>query len=179
VGPRANEARSEILQLCELDLQLAFVTARALREDIEDQAGSVDDTSVKRTLKIALLRRRKRVVEDDDVDVVRLAREAQLLGLTAADEHGGIGTGTATGEGDSWMGTRALREQAEFFETGFEIDLTEVDADKRCVDQIGGCQNEAAGLCRLRTTLDRPRREVRMIRNPGGNSPDGQARQSR
>jgi hypothetical protein len=29
-----------------------------------------------------------------------------------------------------------LCEQTEFFETGFEIDLTEVDADKRCVNQI-------------------------------------------
>jgi hypothetical protein len=29
-----------------------------------------------------------------------------------------------------------LCEQTEFFETGFEIDLAEVDADERCVDQI-------------------------------------------
>ena len=34
------------------------------------------------------------------------------------------------------MGTRTLCEQTEFFETGFEIDLAEVDADERCVDQI-------------------------------------------
>jgi hypothetical protein len=29
-----------------------------------------------------------------------------------------------------------LCEQAEFFQTGFEIDLAEVYADERCVDQI-------------------------------------------
>jgi hypothetical protein len=37
-----------------------------------------------------------------------------------------------------------VREQAEFFETCFEVDFSEVDADKRCVDQIGMRQNEAA-----------------------------------
>ncbi len=34
------------------------------------------------------------------------------------------------------MSARTLGEQTEFFETGIEIDLSEVDADKRCVDQI-------------------------------------------
>ena len=111
-----------------------------------------------RLLQITLLRRRKRVIEDDDFDVVRLAREAQFFGLAAADEHRGIGTLTASGEGDGGMGARALREQAEFFETGFEIDFAEVDADKRCVDQIGGFQSEAAGLARRGTTLGRPQK---------------------
>jgi hypothetical protein len=130
-------------------------------------------------LQIALLRRRESVIEDDDFDVVRLARETQFFSLAAADEHLGIGTGPASGEGNERIRTRALREQTEFFETGFEIDLTEVDADKRCVDQIGGYQSEAAGEDRQRATLRRPRREVRTVRNPGGNSPDGLARLSR
>jgi hypothetical protein len=34
------------------------------------------------------------------------------------------------------MGARTLCEQTEFFETGFEIDLAEIDADERGVDQI-------------------------------------------
>src|SRR6185295_10583710 len=37
VRPAANEARGQVLEAGELDLQLAFVRTRALREDIEDE----------------------------------------------------------------------------------------------------------------------------------------------
>ena len=136
VSPRANEPSRKILQLRELDLELAFVAARALREDIEDEARSIDHAAIQRDFEIALLRGCERVIEDDEFDVVRFALQAKLLDLAAADEHFGIGTRTAAGERDGGMGTRTLCEQTEFFETGFEIDLAEVDTDERCVDQI-------------------------------------------
>ena len=87
-------------------------------------------------LQIALLRRRESMIENDEFDVVRFAREAQFFDLAAADEHLGVGTGTAAGERDGGIGARTLGEQTEFFKAGFEIDFAEVDADKRCVDQI-------------------------------------------
>ena len=152
------------------------MAAGALRKNIEDETGAINHAPVKRLLQIALLRRRESVIENDEFDVVRLTGKTQFFGLAAADKHLGIGTGPAPGEGDYGIGARALREQAEFFQTGFEIDLTEVDADKRCIDQIGGYQNKAAGSNRQRATLRRPRTGVRTVRNPGGNSPDGQAR---
>ena len=158
VSPRANQPRRQILQLRELDLQLAFVAAGALREDIENEAGAIDHTPIQRLLQIALLRRRERVIENDEFDVVRFARETQFFGLAAADEHLGIGARPAAGERDDGIRARTLREQAEFFETGFEIDLAEVDADKRCVDQIGGCSK---------------------LKRPASNSPTGDVRRPR
>lgn len=128
VGPGADQPRRQVLQLRELHLQLAFVAARALREDVEDQAGAIDHAPVQRALQIALLRGRERMIEDDDVDLVRVAGEAQFLGLAAADEHRGVGARTSSGEGDCGMGARAGSKQAEFFETGFEIGLAEIDA---------------------------------------------------
>lgn len=150
VSPRANQPGRQILQLRELDLQLAFVAAGALREDIEDQARAIDHAPVQRLLQIALLGGRECVVEDDDFDVVRVAREPQFFGFAAADEHLGIRAGTTTGEGDGGTGSRAGGKKTEFFETGFEIGLAEVDADERCVDQIVGCQDKAASIGRSR-----------------------------
>lgn len=71
VSPRAHEPRGNVLQLREFHLKLAFMATGALRENVEDEAGAVDDAPVKRSLQIALLRGRQRVIEDDDVDVIR------------------------------------------------------------------------------------------------------------
>src|SRR5436190_496519 len=43
VMPQSSEARQEILQLRELDLQSAFPTSRPLRKNIQDQLRSVED----------------------------------------------------------------------------------------------------------------------------------------
>jgi hypothetical protein len=123
--------------LRKLDLQLAFMAASALGEDVEDETRPVDHAAFERGFQIALLRGRESVIENDQFDVIRHAREAQLFHFPAADEHLRVGTGTAACQGDGGMSARTLCEQTEFFETGGEIDLSEVDADKRCVDQIG------------------------------------------
>jgi hypothetical protein len=57
VGPPANEPRGKMLELSELDLHLTFVAAGALRKDIEDQAGAIDDAAVEMLFEIALLHR--------------------------------------------------------------------------------------------------------------------------
>ena len=43
-----DEPRHRVLQLRELDLQLAFARARAPREDVEDQLRAIDDLPVER-----------------------------------------------------------------------------------------------------------------------------------
>jgi hypothetical protein len=67
VGPAAHQARGHVLELGQLDLQLAFVRTRALGEDVEDQAGAVDDAALGELLEVALLHRRERVVDQDQV----------------------------------------------------------------------------------------------------------------
>src|SRR5712664_1224721 len=43
VGPHPREARQQILELRQLDLQLRLVAARARREDVENDLGAVHD----------------------------------------------------------------------------------------------------------------------------------------
>jgi hypothetical protein len=68
-------------------LQLALGRACALREDVEDECASVDDLARERLLQVALLRGRKRVVEDHDVAARRLEQVVDLRDLPSADER--------------------------------------------------------------------------------------------
>ena len=43
VRPATHQTRGEMLQLSQFDLHFALVALGTLREDIEDQAGSIDD----------------------------------------------------------------------------------------------------------------------------------------
>ncbi len=56
VGPAADEAGQLVLDLRELDLELALGASRAQREDVEDEARPVDDAALERALEVALLR---------------------------------------------------------------------------------------------------------------------------
>ena len=50
MGPLARQARQQIFELRQLDLQLALVAARALGEDIENQLTAIDDADFERRL---------------------------------------------------------------------------------------------------------------------------------
>ena len=67
VGPAADQPRGKVLELRQLDLQLAFRALGPLRENVEDQAGAIDDATIEFALEIALLRTGQRVVEDDEI----------------------------------------------------------------------------------------------------------------
>ena len=71
---RSDQPRHQVLELRELDLQLAFPRSRAPREDVEDQLRAIDDLAIERLFEVAQLRRRELVVEDDEVDRRFVAR---------------------------------------------------------------------------------------------------------
>ena len=57
VSPSAHEARGDVFQLRELHFELAFVAARALREDVEDEAVAIEHAAAGVLLEVALLAR--------------------------------------------------------------------------------------------------------------------------
>src|SRR5256885_6029463 len=59
VIPHSRQARQQILQLRQLNLQTAFAAARALREDVENELGSIDYLAREQSFQIASLRGRK------------------------------------------------------------------------------------------------------------------------
>ena len=90
VGPEAGQARKEILELGELDLELAFPGAGALGEDLQNEGGAIQDLAAKDLLQIPRLGTGELVVEDDCIDAQFLAAEGKLGGLAGPDSGGGV-----------------------------------------------------------------------------------------
>src|SRR5690606_29726076 len=116
VRPAPDKARGQVIELRELHLQLAFVGLRALREDVEDQAGPVQYTALEESLEVAFLAGRRRVIEDDNVGVFRGNDVTNYLGLAAADEIFRVGCMARAHDSRKRNGARRQRELAQLVE---------------------------------------------------------------
>ncbi len=113
---RSGQPRQHVLQLRELDLQLAFVRARAPGKDVEDQLGAIDDAPAARLLEVARLPRRQLVVDDDEVRAGLVAGARDLLDLARADERGGSAPARSCTTRSTTLGARGLGEARQFVE---------------------------------------------------------------
>jgi len=91
VRPASHEAGGEVLKAREFDLQLALVAAGAGTEDLEDQAGAVEDLHAEVSLEVALLRRGQGLIEDHAMRLVERDDVFDLIGLSRTDKKGGVG----------------------------------------------------------------------------------------
>ena len=98
MGPQAAHAREVVLQLGQLDLQLALGARGVGGEDVEDDGGAIDDRHAKRLLQVALLACAQLVVADDHIGIALLrgllgfghlarAEVGVRVGLLAALDH--------------------------------------------------------------------------------------------
>jgi hypothetical protein len=78
-----------MLKLRQLDLELALTGAGALREDVEDERGAVEDFALEDHFEIAALRGGEFVVENDGIHLVQSALRGEFIRLAAADEGAG------------------------------------------------------------------------------------------
>ena len=81
-----------MLELREFHFQLAFMAARALRKDVEDQARAIQHPPLDEFFEIAFLRWRQRMIEQHQLGAVLMRDRADLVGLAAAHEVARIGT---------------------------------------------------------------------------------------
>ena len=82
-----GQPRQQVLELGQLDLELAVPGRGALGEDVEDQLGAVDHAQVEALGEVARLGGREVVVEDHQVDVQLEAADHQVLELAPADHR--------------------------------------------------------------------------------------------
>lgn len=132
VGPAPHETCRDVLQLCEFHLQLALVTAGALRKDVENESVAVEYAPARQLLEIALLARRQRVVNEDHLGCVRECARADFLGLAAADEIARIRPFAPPRDcrhGLRARGERELREFPDVFGVG---GCAEAEAHEHC-----------------------------------------------
>ncbi len=87
--PGAHQPAFLIGQPRQLHLQPPGLALRALAENFEDEPGAVEDLGVPGLFEVALLDRRQRVVDDDDLCLFRAHNGADLLNLARAEQGRG------------------------------------------------------------------------------------------
>ena len=93
--PHAPHPLQVVLQLGQLDLELALRGVRMLGEDVEDHRGAVDHAHLQPVLEMALLTGSELVVAHDHLGADAVGVLLQLVQLAAAQIGRGVGTGTA------------------------------------------------------------------------------------
>ena len=127
---RPDQPRQQVLQLRELDLQLAFARPRAPREDVEDQLRAVDDLAADLLFDLPQLRRRQLVVEDDDVDVGLGARRGERLDLAGAEEGRRIGLRPLLQHAQHDLGAGGLGQAGELVERALGVEPARAAGDQ-------------------------------------------------
>jgi len=123
-----------MLKLREFNLHFAFARAGALRENVEDERGAIQNFALKDFFKVAALRGRKFVVENHRVHFVRLAEFCKFLGLAFADERGGVKRFQFLNAGFNDFAAGGRGEFAEFGERILQFRAVarfKFDADKK------------------------------------------------
>ena len=85
----AHQTRQQVLVLGEVNLELAFVSARMASEDIQDQGGAVYDLDLKGFFQVSLLGGSEFVVEDHDVGFAFVDEIDELFEFPFAQIRGG------------------------------------------------------------------------------------------
>ena len=117
----AAQARHQVLQLGQLDLRLALLGPRVLREDVQDERGAVDDLDLELLLQLTQLTRRQLTVADHRVRAGRLHHVAQLGDLAGADVRRRVRLVTTLHDAFEHLGTRGLGEAGEFGHRGVGV----------------------------------------------------------
>jgi hypothetical protein len=105
-----------------------------LGEDVEDQCLAIHDVAFEALLKVSLLCRCERIVEDHDVDVECLGHSGQFVRLARADVPRGVRRVASDQLHSDGLGTCGVGEECELVERSFgffgavagELDTDEV-----------------------------------------------------
>ena len=152
VRPAAHQTGAEVLQARQLDLQLAFVAARALGKDFQDQQGAVVDRQADGALQVALLHRRERLVEQHFARALALRQQADLLDLAAADEQRRIGRLALAGQARHRLQAGGFGQQAQLLQLAVEMGHPQIhpDQDGGSAFRGGGTGQSGKAPCQKR-----------------------------
>ena len=112
VLPHPAHALQRVLELGQLDLELALGGVRVLGEDVQDHRRAVDHPHLQRILERALLARRQLVVRDDHLGVDLRQELAQLVELARAEVGARIGAAAVLHERGDGPHARGPQELA-------------------------------------------------------------------
>ena len=129
-GARADQPRQQVLELRQLDLQLAFPRPRAPREDVEDELRAIDDLAVERFSMLRSCAGLSSLSKIDDVGAhfVARRRERSSLPLPRNVAGSGFARSCITRKHDVRAG--GCGEAGQFVERMFGIEAARRTADQ-------------------------------------------------
>ena len=89
-----REPREQVLELCQLHLQLAVARGRMLREDVEDELRAVYHPQLHALAQVPRLRRGQVLVDDHEIDVALEGADDELVQLAGAEHGLGVDPGS-------------------------------------------------------------------------------------
>ena len=114
-GPLSHDPGQHVLQLGQFHLELAFAGPGPFGEDVQDQAGTVDDPHPQGPFQVPLLGRGQFVIEDAQIDVFLLGKQGHFLDLALADEEHRIRLGPALDKFPDYQGSGSLGQLGQLF----------------------------------------------------------------
>src|SRR5207247_11210665 len=87
----SRQARQQIVQLRQFDLQLPLAAARSPRKNIQDELGTVEDFQVQSLFQVAKLGGREVVVKDGEIGPGRASGGADIFDLAPPDQNRRVG----------------------------------------------------------------------------------------
>src|SRR6266581_182333 len=166
VGPAAHQARRQVLELRQLDLQLALAGLRPLREDLEDQLGAVHHAPVQFFFQVSSLGGRELVVEHHDGGVQLGRGPPDLFDFPFTGIKTRIGSLPVASYDPQAHDARALHEARGFRDAFLVAAVAEVQADddrRLRIGGWGGAFQQTLALLRflVGAQVDGPRRHHR------------------
>ncbi len=138
VLPHAAHAREVVLELRELDLELALGAPRVLREDVEDQLRPVDNACCQRVFELPLLRRRQVVVDEERLGPHILERPRELGQLPLPDVASLVWPGPLLDDLAHGLDAGGPRQLAKFAQLLFGIDVRPQHGDDEAPLRLHG-----------------------------------------
>src|SRR5579859_6477246 len=81
-----------MLQLCQLDLQLAFARSSALGENVQNQRGAIQNLTIENLLQVSALGGGQFVIKDDRIDIRLATMQGKFVGFSFANKSAGAGS---------------------------------------------------------------------------------------
>jgi hypothetical protein len=116
MGPALDQSSREVLKPRQLNLELAFMAARPLGEDIENQFRAIKYRAVPQAAQVALLDRRELLIEDCQGSACCSQTGTHLFGFAGAQKQSGISPFTPRLDALHNVKTRRYCQSRQFFE---------------------------------------------------------------
>src|SRR5215218_4458571 len=154
MGPQPPHPGEVVLELRQLDLELALRRVRMVGEDVEDDGRAIDHRHVERGLEVALLAWSELVVAGDEVRAIALDLRLELRELPAPEVTVRIGLRPHLDELARGGDARCSEELLELRERVGAVDRARGDADRERALARPGISDSRSVLHRIES---RPR----------------------